>query len=96
MLPTPKGLCPERCPCTETLPSPGPAKENTALLSMSEAEKEIEANKLMNLIDDMHRKGELLLLPHNTSQYLTPHNTSHYLTIPHSTSQYLTIPHNNL
>ena len=27
---------------------------------MTEAEKEVEANKLINLIDDMHRKGYFL------------------------------------
>ena len=36
--------------------SPGPARENTALKNMTEAEKEVEANRLINLIDDMHRK----------------------------------------
>ncbi|KAL5262140.1 hypothetical protein ACHWQZ_G007738 [Mnemiopsis leidyi] len=35
----------------------GPARENTALKNMTEAEKEVEANRLINLIDDMHRKG---------------------------------------
>ena len=38
--------------------SSGPARENTALKNMTEAEKEVEANKLINLIDDMHRKGK--------------------------------------
>ena len=36
----------------------GPARENTVLKNMTEAEKEVEANKLINLIDDMHRKGK--------------------------------------
>ena len=36
----------------------GPARENTALKNMTEEEKEVEANKLINLIDDMHRKGK--------------------------------------